>query len=62
MQVVCAWCKKVMGEKESSGDTLSITHSICPECKKNVLAGIPSTRDNGDGTASFVGKLVGMGF
>ena len=32
MKVVCAWCKKDLGEKEPLKDK-SITHGICPECE-----------------------------
>lgn len=28
MQIVCAWCKRVLGEKQGEG----VTHGICPEC------------------------------
>ena len=31
MKVVCAWCKKVMGEKENLAGCL-VSHGICEEC------------------------------
>ncbi|MDO8575059.1 MAG: hypothetical protein Q7R61_02175 [bacterium] len=36
-KVVCAWCKKEMGEKEGieGGKT---SHGICPDCKAKVLS------------------------
>lgn len=36
MKIVCAWCKSNMGEKEPKEDD-SITHSICPACRKKLL-------------------------
>jgi len=37
IQIVCAWCHKDMGKKE--GDTpYPISHSICPDCERKVLA------------------------
>ena len=36
MQVVCAWCKRDMGEK--LGPDGLITHGICSDCVKEVLA------------------------
>lgn len=32
---ICAWCKKVMGEKEPLDDKRE-THGICPECKEKL--------------------------
>ena len=31
MKVICAWCKKPMGEKEPLDNT-NISHGICPDC------------------------------
>ena len=31
IKIICAWCKKDMGEKEGKGAT-GISHSIYPEC------------------------------
>ena len=33
--IKCAWCGKIMGEKEVGEDNqeTAITHSICPLCK-----------------------------
>jgi len=36
MKIICAWCKKEMGEKEPLSDT-SITHTICKPCSKEFL-------------------------
>lgn len=32
MKIVCAWCKKRLGEKEPFEDK-RVTHSQCPACK-----------------------------
>ena len=38
LTVVCAWCKKEMGEKECDSITDDrITHSICESCSEEVL-------------------------
>jgi len=36
LKVVCAWCRKPLGEVEplSNGDT---THSICPTCYNKLM-------------------------
>jgi hypothetical protein len=36
--IVCAWCKKVKGVKETDEPIEgSITHGICPECSDKML-------------------------
>ena len=35
MRIICAWCKKPMGEKEPINDN-RITHAICEECSQKV--------------------------
>ncbi len=35
MKVICAWCKKDMGEKEPLNDP-KITHSVCDNCQKDI--------------------------
>jgi len=35
MKVVCAWCRKDMGEKEPKEDK-GTTHSICPQCLRKI--------------------------
>lgn len=35
MKIICAWCKKEMGEKEPLSDP-RITHSICDDCHKDI--------------------------
>ena len=36
MKVICAWCKKSLGEKEPLKDKRE-THGICPSCEKKVM-------------------------
>jgi hypothetical protein len=36
VQVVCAWCERLMGVKEAENDSLPISHSICCECKRKL--------------------------
>lgn len=38
MTIICSWCKKVLGEKPPRSDA-SITHSICAQCQKKLMAG-----------------------
>ena len=37
--IQCAWCKKIMGEKEVGEESqeTAITHSICHVCKAKLL-------------------------
>lgn len=44
MKVECAWCKKMLGEKEPLDD-LQVTHGICSECMANFMTEIPSERE-----------------
>ncbi|MFH2044785.1 MAG: hypothetical protein ABIK92_06540 [Pseudomonadota bacterium] len=30
-QIICAWCKKPMGEKQGNAE-FPVSHGICPEC------------------------------
>ncbi len=43
MKIVCAWCKKSMGEKEPLNDG-RISHGICPECRMILLAAAAEQR------------------
>lgn len=40
MRIECAWCKKSLGCKEPL-DYDVVTHGICEECEKKVLAEMP---------------------
>jgi len=35
MKIICAWCKKSLGEKEPIDDK-RISHGICDDCKKDI--------------------------
>lgn len=35
-RVVCAWCKKELGEKEGLKEG-EISHGICPDCRDKLL-------------------------
>jgi len=39
--IICAWCSKYMETKEGEAPR-PISHSICPDCEKKVLAEINS--------------------
>lgn len=39
MKVICAWCKKVIGNKKG---TYKVSHGMCPECAKKWEAEIKS--------------------
>lgn len=41
IRIVCSWCSKKMGIKKGEAP-YPISHSICPDCKKKVLAEINS--------------------
>ena len=43
MIVQCAWCKKIMGEKEPLTDK-SVTHTICKDCSIKFLGIDPKTK------------------
>ena len=53
LRVVCAWCKKIMGEKEVKDlpeRLFGITHSICPSCSDDVSAELENTQKQSDQT------------
>lgn len=49
MKIICAWCRKNMGEKPPFGGLngkldKAITHGICSECEESILGKSPKTR------------------
>jgi hypothetical protein len=53
LRVVCAWCKKIMGEKEVKDlpvRLFGITHSICFSCSDDVFAELEDTLRQSDHT------------
>ena len=47
MKIVCAWCRKDMGEKDGEGVN-GVSHSICQECLAKLLAKVESKSSTGD--------------
>lgn len=41
MKVICAWCKKDLGEKEPLEEKI-VSHGICGECSSSIIDSIPS--------------------
>jgi hypothetical protein len=41
MKVICAWCKKDLGDKEPLEEK-TISHSICENCYSSIIDSIPS--------------------
>lgn len=56
IDVICAWCKKKIGEKESQ--TPGDTHTVCPECeeKQNKLLAILIAETEASDTIPFMGE------
>lgn len=46
IKIICAWCEKDMGEKESLGSESTISHGICEECAKKVMDDLHKTSPN----------------
>lgn len=42
VKIICAWCKKDMGEKEGEVEG-GITHTICPKCSKKEKEALQKT-------------------
>ncbi|MEW6261987.1 MAG: hypothetical protein AB1641_02825 [Thermodesulfobacteriota bacterium] len=41
--IICAWCGRVIGVKTAAGAAAggpTVTHSICPACRKKVIGGL----------------------
>ena len=49
--VICAWCGKIIGTKRDDQPESSepaSTHSICPECKRQILAELNPQQQEGE--------------
>ena len=57
MQIVCAWCKKVMGTKQGKGTT----HGICPQCLAKLKQEIATLRRHLIGAERVTEKLLKKG-
>jgi hypothetical protein len=54
MRVICAWCKKDLGPSATStNDAAPVSHGICPDCVKRVMAPL------GKPLESFLDTLAG---
>jgi len=57
MQIVCAWCKKVMGTKQGTGTT----HGICPDCLAKLQQEMATLRRHLIGAERVTEKLLKKG-
>jgi len=55
MKLICAWCLKELQKPDSKSDNKDngiganeISHGICPDCKKKVLAEVECYNDCND--------------
>lgn len=39
----CAWCKRILGEKEPLDDP-KVTHTICENCQEDLLGSVRSQK------------------
>jgi len=35
MKIICAWCNKILGEKEPYGSG-RVSHGICEDCRRKI--------------------------
>ena len=52
MKIVCAWCGKDMGEKDSDG-VEGISHGVCEQCLKELKAETTSQISAEDGYGEY---------
>lgn len=43
LKIICAWCKKDMGEREGTKE--GVSHGICPECAEKQRAEIKEMKE-----------------
>ena len=36
MKIICAWCNKVLGEKEDPRGSGRVSHGICEDCQRKI--------------------------
>ena len=58
MQIVCAWCGRVLGTKQGGE---GITHGICPECLAKLQAEIVTLRRHLIGAERVMEKILKIG-
>ena len=54
MQIVCAWCKKKIGEKQGEG----VTHGICPQGLAKLQAEMATLRRHLIGAERVTEKIL----
>ena len=57
MQIVCAWCGRVIGQKQGEG----VTHGICPQCLARLQAEIATLRRHLIGAERAAEKILKKG-
>jgi len=57
MQIVCAWCGRILGEKQGTGTT----HGICPQCLAKLQAEIVTLRRHLIGVERATEKILKKG-
>ena len=58
MKIVCAWCKRVIGEKQGGK---GVTHGICPECLAKLQAEIVTLRRHLIGAERVTERILKKG-
>jgi len=51
MKIICAWCRKDMGEKDGEGQE-GITSTICEECWAKRFPGVPYPEEGEENSAT----------
>lgn len=57
MTIICAWCGRVLGEKQGEG----VTHGICPDCFAKLRQEIVTFRRHLLGAERVTEKLLKKG-
>ena len=47
MKIICAWCRRDMGEKDGQG-VEGVSHSICGDCQQAQLALLDAAKARGE--------------
>jgi len=57
MTIVCAWCGRILGEKQGTGTT----HGICPQCLAKLQVEMATLRRHLIGAERVTEKLLKKG-
>jgi len=57
MTIICAWCGRMLGQKQGEG----VTHGICPQCLAKLQAEIVTLRRHLIGAERVTEKLLRKG-